>query len=135
MNLRLGLCAALILSFSLAGCGGSIGGPELGRVTGVVTLDGAPLPDATVMFQPQNGRPSFGTTDSSGKYELGYTQGSAGAVLGENTVFIRTEIPGPDGQPPVQKEKLPAKYHNKTELKANVVPGANTFNFDLTSKK
>ena len=134
MKLQIGLCAALMLSIGLAGCGGGSDGPELGRVTGVVTLDGAPLPKATVMFQPQNGRPAFGTTDDNGKYELGYTQGNSGTVLGENTVFIRTEIPGEDGQQPLQKELLPAKYHNKTELKANVTAGANTFNFDLTSK-
>jgi hypothetical protein len=117
----------------LAGCGGPEH-PEVGRVSGVVTLDGQPLPEAIVMFQPTQGRASIATTDSAGKYSLTYLDGVPGALLGAHKVIIRTEVPGEDGQPPIAKEKLPKKYHEKTELTAEVKPGSNTFDFPLTSQ-
>ena len=117
----------------LAGCGGPEH-PEVGRVSGVVTLDGQPLAEATVMFQPTKGRASIATTDSAGKYSLIYLDGVPGAMLGAHKVIIRTEIPGEDGQPPIAKEKLPKKYHDHTELTAEVKPGSNTFDFELKSQ-
>jgi hypothetical protein len=124
---------ALVTLFFLCGCGGPAH-PEVGRVSGVVTLDGQPLPEATVMFQPTEGRASIATTDSAGKYSLTYLDGVPGAKLGAHKVIIRTEIPGEDGQPPIAKEKLPKKYHEQTELTAEVKPGTNTFDFPLTSQ-
>jgi len=127
-------CRLVIVTLAcLAGCGGPAH-PEVGRVSGVVTLDGQPLPAATVMFQPTSGRASIATTDSAGKYSLTYLDGVPGALLGAHTVIIRTEIPGEDGQPPIAKEKLPKKYHDRTELTAEVKPGSNTFNFELASQ-
>jgi hypothetical protein len=123
----------VIGAFCLAGCGGPEH-PDVGRVSGVVTLDGQPLAEATVMFQPENGRASIATTDSAGKYSLLYLDGVPGAILGAHTVIIRTEIPGEDGQPPIAKEKLPKRYHDNTELTADVKPGSNTFDFPLTSQ-
>lgn len=120
-------------AFLLAGCGGPEH-PEVGRVSGVVTLNGQPLAEATVMFQPTEGRASIATTDSAGKYSLTYLDGVPGAKLGAHKVIIRTEIPGEDGQPPIAKEKLPKKYHEQTELAAEVKPGSNTFDFPLTSQ-
>jgi hypothetical protein len=117
-------------AFLLSGCGGPEH-PDVGRVSGVVTLDGQPLAEATVMFQPTQGRASIATTDSAGKYSLTYLDGVPGALLGAHKVIIRTEIPGEDGQPPIAKEKLPKKYHEQTELTAEVKPGSNTFDFEL----
>jgi hypothetical protein len=122
----------LTILVCLAGCG-KPEHPEVGRVSGVVTLDGQPLSEATVMFQPTNGRASIATTDSAGKYSLLYLDGVPGAKLGSHSVIIRTEIPGEDGQPPIAKEKLPKKYHEATELTAEVKPGTNTFDFALQS--
>lgn len=124
---------AIVMLACVAGCGGPEH-PEVGRVSGVVTLDGQPLSDATVMFQPANGRASQATTDKAGKYSLTYLDGVPGAMLGTHTVIIRTEIPGEDGQPPIAKEKLPKKYHEQTELTAEVKRGSNTCNFELTSQ-
>ena len=124
---------ALVTLFFLVGCGGP-DHPEVGRVSGVVTLDGQPLAEATVMFQPTEGRASIATTDSAGKYSMTYLDGVPGAKLGAHKVIIRTEIPGEDGQPPIAKERLPKKYHEQTELTAEVKPGTNTFDFELTSQ-
>ncbi len=129
-------CFVLLISclVLLVGCSGKPEHPDVGRVSGVVTLDGQPLAEATIMFQPANGRASQATTDSAGKYSLIYLDGVPGAMLGTHTVIIRTEIPGEDGQPPIAKEKLPKKYHDRTELTAEVKPGSNTHNFPLTSQ-
>jgi len=109
-------------------------GPELADVSGVITLDGEPLANAGIMFQPEFGRPAFATTDSQGGYSLRYSEGSKGGAIGTNYVYIRTEIGSEDGGPPVVKEKLPVRYHEKTELTANITSGKNTINFELFSK-
>ena len=91
-----------ILGFAgllLAGCEGADG---IAPVSGVVTLNGAPLPDALVRFQPQpTGSPSSAITDSSGRFTLKYTRDANGAQVGEHLVAISTYSPGdPDAEPP-----------------------------------
>ena len=51
----------LFLGLACLGCGP--GGPEIASVEGKVTLDGKPLPNAAVVFIPENGRPAGATTD------------------------------------------------------------------------
>src|SRR5690554_4043220 len=57
-----------LLLVTVAGCGGS----DLPTVTGRVTLDGAPLPNAFVEFVPTEGQgsTSSGRTDEAGEYDL-----------------------------------------------------------------
>ena len=128
-----GLCA-LLFSLPLAGCGG----PEnVASVRGVVTLDGQPLPDATLEFQPEKGRPSFGKTDEEGYYTLLYTPEHDGAEIGKHQVRISTASESTDpatGEMKTEPEKVPAKYNVKSELTAEVEAGSNEINFDLTSK-
>jgi len=115
---------------SLPGCGhGS--GSEVGKVEGVVTLDGKPLPKAQVEFLPKSGRPSLAETAEDGSYRLQYTVDQEGALVGSHTVKIHTAVTGRVDR---RDELVPPRYHDKTELKAEVKPGSNTFNFDLTSK-
>ncbi len=125
-----------MMAFTLCGCGESADHPDLGRVTGVVTLDGAPLPGAVVGFQPVQGRPSSGLTDNEGRYTLLYTADAQGAIIGTHTVSISTEryADQPDGSSQLVPEKIPAKYNKKTTLTQEVKAGSNQFNFELTSK-
>ncbi len=132
------LFALLVVLFSVLGCSGE-SGPALGKVSGVVTLDGSPLDQATLRFQPPQGRSSIGVTDENGHYTLQYTPERNGAELGEHQVFITTliEQTGGEGDIPLvpgRKEMLPGKYHAKSELTAKVNKGSNDINFDLTSK-
>lgn len=106
--------------------------PELGAVTGTVTLDGKPLDKVTVVFESESGRSAFGSTDASGRYELLYSGNAKGAVLGPNKVVINTQLDAPPG--PEWKDPVPARYNAKSELKADVVAGKNTFDFPLESK-
>jgi hypothetical protein len=110
-------------------------GTDVGYVEGTVTMDGSPLPDAMVTFQPESGRPSYGRTDASGRYELVYTRDEKGAVPGKHTVSISTLQEGdPDAGGESVPEKVPANYNTNTELTREVKAGANEFNFELTSE-
>jgi hypothetical protein len=123
--------ALTVASLLSAGCGDS--GPQLGFVEGTILLDGKPLAEADVEFQPQDGSPSYGTTDSSGHYELAYTPGKQGAMVGKHVVLITTykELGGDR----FLEERLPERYHSESELTAEVEPGSQTIDFlDLKSK-
>jgi hypothetical protein len=134
LQLAWNLALACLLLAEGCGSGAPADQPELGEVTGVVTLDGKPLPNVIVTFNPAKGRPSIGTTDEMGSYTLSYLGHLDGAVVGPNTVTIATpqDHPDPPGHP--FKDPIPAKYNNETTLTADVKPGANEFNFDLLSK-
>ena len=110
------------------GCGGS-DGPPLGRVRGVVTLDGAPLEGALVRFDPvEPARASRGMTDSAGRYTLVYLRDIEGAVVGGHRVTIATA--GEAASP----ERLPTRYNQATTLTAEVTRGRNRHDFNLTSE-
>ncbi len=125
-------CTAL----SMIGCGsGRL--PELGAVSGIVTLDGEPLEGATVQFTPGLGRVSRGRTGSDGVYELRYDRNEKGALLGEHKVMITTRWMDEDpktGRFTHYPEKLPPKYNAESELKRTVEPGHNKFDFATTTK-
>jgi hypothetical protein len=123
------------LALVAAGCSGP-DLPDLADVSGIVTLDGAPYPNAYVVFAPAKGRPAEGVTDSSGKYQLNYLPGVKGAVPGSYTVSITTQYQAPEN-PGTERpfvEPLPAKYNVRSTLSATVAPGSNEANFDLTRK-
>ncbi|QDV51307.1 carboxypeptidase-like regulatory domain-containing protein [Gimesia fumaroli] len=128
-QLRTFITACVCFGFvvSLAACGGgSSDAPDLGQVSGTITMDGAPLADANVTFMPEGVRSSSATTDSAGKYELIYIRDEKGAAIGKHKVVV-SKLDN-------EKETIPAKYCVESELTADVKEGANEFNFDLTSK-
>lgn len=123
--------ASLLLAVSVAGCGG--GRPDLGQVEGTVTLDGQPLANAVVQFQPEaEGRPSLGTTDSSGHYKLMFTRDTPGAMIGKHKV--RIELAESDDEAESEPAlQVPEKYNAETELSEEVTAGTQTIDFTLTS--
>lgn len=127
------LFSALCLCFA-AGCGSGGGdAPELGTVSGTVTLDGSPLRGAMVTFYPAAGRASFGETDAQGRYELSYKTDVPGAVVGQHTVRITTADPQAvaGGE---STETLPAVYNSRSTLSARVEAGENSRDFQLMSR-
>ncbi|WP_166828192.1 carboxypeptidase-like regulatory domain-containing protein [Thalassoroseus pseudoceratinae] len=131
---HLGIAAFALWSAALfAGCGGE-SGPELGEVSGRVLLDGNAVEGASVKFSPvEGGRPSFGTTNANGDYELEYTEDRTGAVLGKHTVEISTGQVSGEESAAGNTEKIPAKYNTQTTLEVEVESGGNEHNFDLKS--
>lgn len=79
----------------LAGCSGS-DRPPLAKVSGVVTLDKAPVEGAAVMFMPvAGGRPAQGLTDAQGKFTLTTFDEGDGAIIGEHKVTVtKVQITG-----------------------------------------
>lgn len=136
----------VLLSLVLTGCGGA--GFDLAPVSGKVTLNGEPLPDAMVTFMPIGGSgsvagpPSWGKTDAQGMYTLQTRDGEAGAVVGRHLITITTESEGGDGGEGddvygsgATAEKVPARYNTDSEEEFDVPKEGKegTANFDLTS--
>lgn len=122
MNCKSAQALILVVAVSLvAGCGGA-STPELGRVTGKVTLNGAPVVGVNVMASPKEGRTAFGTVGADGMYDLMYTQGVPGTRLGPNKI---SPLWPNGGSPPI-----PPEY---TNLEFDVKPGRNTFNIEMKS--
>jgi len=123
------------MSAALAGQWGcSSGSVKLAKVTGKVTLAGAPLPDALVTFTPTSGgSPSVGRTSSDGSYSLEFSRKMKGAMVGEHTVSISTEQPALEDPPtPEVAEKVPFKYRDPENLpKVTVKSGSNKLDFNL----
>lgn len=127
----------VLIPLFLIGCGGGPNDtPETAEVSGVVTLDDEPLPDAEVVFQPENGRPSQAVTNEKGVYTLKYSKDINGAKIGKHTVRIKTGkiISKDDGTEEKIPEKVPEKYNAKTTLEVEVKPENEPINFDLKTK-
>jgi hypothetical protein len=117
-------CLCLAAALLLTGCGAA--GPELAPVSGTVTLDGQPIENADVVFQPEDARsPSYGRTGPDGRYELGYKRGVAGALVGKHTVSIRVSAEVVRNPPRI------APVERRVEVQSGE---DNVFNFDEKSE-
>lgn len=126
------LLPVLLLTLLLVGCNS---GPPLGEVTGKVTIDGEPVANAMVTFQPIGiGRPSSGETNEKGEYTLNYTADLTGALVGKHKVSISTEKVYEaildESERKTIPEKFPPSFNTDTELEVEVKPGSQVFNFD-----
>lgn len=154
MNWTHGKNVAALSLFSLiiltTGCGGvpDADYEKLGlvEVSGTVTLDGAPLPGAVVMFEAPDSTFCYGTTNESGKYALKLNSEKSGVVPGDKVVRISTtastgeeEGPGgeeddPDAKPEGSEvEQVPDCYNKNSKLNVTVSESDSNFNFDLKS--
>ncbi|MCA9085811.1 MAG: hypothetical protein KDA81_17245 [Planctomycetaceae bacterium] len=84
------VCFGSLILFLTTGCGGGPSdAPDLGHVTGVVTIDGKPASGVDVSFAPlDGGRPSSARTDANGRYDLVYSTSAMGAKIGMHKVKI-----------------------------------------------
>ena len=82
------------LVFATTGCGSSLtpdyGKLDLVNVSGSITLDGQPLPEAIVVFESNDATFSYGRTDDSGNYTLMLNSEKSGVMPGPKIVRIRT---------------------------------------------
>lgn len=100
---RLGLLAAGLYCLGASGCGGV--DYQVAPVSGQVTLDGKPVANVHVGFQPisdGNGKPnpgpgSFAVTDGQGHYELRLVSPDMpGCVVGRHRVRLSMNRPDQD---------------------------------------
>lgn len=115
--------------------------PDIGEVSGTITVDGQPGANLMVTFQPKAGRPSYATTDETGAYELQYNADTSGAKIGSNQVTISTASSGNEDYSDGAAEAadaIPAKYNTlastNPEMTVEVKAGSNEFNWDVKSK-
>lgn len=104
--------------------------PDLGKVSGTVTIDGNKLPNVVVTFAPQaGGRSSSGVTDSNGFYSLGFSAEAQGAMVGNHKVFVSSKVDydpnDPDGPMVPPAGNVPSDYANIIK-EASVSAGSNT---------
>ena len=84
-------CMFIAMLGFVATTGCDSGGPAIAKVTGKVTLKGAPIKGATVQFHPEKGPMAVGITDDQGNFTL-TTNGRPGAPLGMNKVAISKAV-------------------------------------------
>ena len=138
---RHGFTIQLVLVWAVAGfvagCGGGGSDIDLEAVSGTITLDGNPLPDASVVFTPTGGgRPALGVTDEDGDYTLEYSTSNSGTPPGEYVVSIRTykaptEDPDTGEMSEAVPETVPDAYHTPSTLTAKVP--SDSYDFALES--
>jgi hypothetical protein len=132
---RIDATHAIALGLALmVGCGDSQ--PTL---TGVVTLDGAPLTTGNIAFLPTGeGAGASATIGSDGSYDV-RTGSVRGLAPGDYVVTVSANGPPvtkPGSDLPLPGKLLtPKKYSTSqsSDLRANVQPGDNNLNFDLIS--
>ena len=117
---------ALFVAVSVSGCGGG-DLPELGDVSGKVTVDGKPVAGINILFSPETGRAAGGVTESDGSYELIYLDGYGGCKLGPAKVTFEWS---PGVEPTAT---VPARYMTEG-FSVEVKAGSNELNFPMESK-
>lgn len=94
---------------------------RLSSLTGKVTIDNEPTEGVGLVFEPDQGSPSYAETDKDGQYEAAYTHRRKGIEEGKHTVRLL---------PQSQRFKLPKKYFTEIE-QIEIAPGQNTKDFSL----
>jgi hypothetical protein len=129
---------AAATSVAVVGCGGAYDA----TVSGVVTLDGQPVPRGTVAYSPtQSGPSAYARIEDDGSYtlrtgrEVGLPPGDyqVTVISNETSAESQTKLGGP---PPPGKQITPLWYRTRATsgLKFTVEPGDNEFNLELTSQ-
>lgn len=141
IRFQFSLTNSIVLLFlcGLSGCTGNGGEPihDLGKVTGIITLDGTSLSKANETFQPEvvgdksRSRASSAIISADSQFKLDYNSNVSGASIGKHKVIISKMSDNPED---AGLQLVPTKSNNATELTADVVAGENTINFDLNSK-
>jgi hypothetical protein len=140
----------LVLGLALLAVLGCGSGKKYAPVSGKVTLNGQPLANATVNFQPvappgsvEVAPGSSGKTNEKGEYTLTVATGEKGAWVGEHRVLISSldpKVGEGDERPPrggwPMKDKVPEKYRNDPKhMLTFTVPkgGTDKADFELKS--
>jgi hypothetical protein len=137
----------LLTACGAAGCSS---GPKLAEVKGTVRLNGKPLHDVMVEFNPDAGTGvrSTGTTDENGRYTLICDDLRPGAIVGLHRVALhdlavyggrflgrRLERVGRNDSSVLKPSRIPRHYESTahTPLKKEVKPEPQTIDLELRS--
>ena len=89
MNRAFVRLAVLMVIPWLAGC--KPDGPDIVPVSGTVTHNGQPVPNVRIIFEPTQGRISWGISDAQGRFTLDYDPDFDGARVGTHRVYVVDE--------------------------------------------
>ncbi len=138
-------CLAVACPLLVTGCGGEK--RNSADVTGKVTLNGAPVSDVVVLFQPvgsgnskdvEAGMGSYGKTDRDGNFTMMFSDDDReGAIIGEHTVTIMEQTPEGEedndagGIGEQMASRIPPQWGNASK-KYTVNEGDNEATFELS---
>lgn len=132
---------SIVMALSLAGCGGASTGGRL-PISGEVQLDGQPLDEGAIHFEPsveEKIKMDSGTVIKNGKYQLtaehGLPPGKYIVSITSKTKDTRTadQIMQEGSEAGAPKERIAAKYNTETSLVVEVKPGSNKLDFKVES--
>jgi len=122
----------LALAVVLAGCSGGTA-----TIEGNVTLDGAPLEDGKIRFEPADGKgPTGEAVITNGRYTIELTPGAKRVMIEGWRVVGREPITPDDPQSPMYDVKepiVPARCNRNTELTYDA-KGSDTKDFTLSTQ-
>jgi hypothetical protein len=122
-----------VVLLTLAGCGGA----SIAEVSGMVKVDGAPMPKGAILFTPLDGKgQTAGGTIEDGHYSVQVPVAAMKVSLSQMK-FLRTrKLYDKPGSPEYTQntEGLPPRYNEKSELRLDVKPGRNQKDWDVQSK-
>jgi hypothetical protein len=136
--IRMAVAMVGLGAVTLAGCGGVYDS----SVSGMVTLDGNPVPRGTVSFHPASPGPAgYARIDSDGSYFV-RTGREDGLPHGDYQVTVIASEPpavsqSANGGPPPAGKPITPPWYRATEtsgLKFTVQPGKNEINLELKSQ-
>jgi len=139
---RIAMAPVCFAALWLLGCSHD----PLGRhaISGSVTVDGAPLAQGNISFQPTENQPtSSGAVVTDGKFSV---PRESGLVAGKYRVVVNAAVPGTEGKaipvdaqpgdpPPPAKELIPPDWNVSSEHIIEVKPeGPFMFPFEIATK-
>lgn len=120
----------LVVCIAFAFVAGCNSGPNVVPVTGILTYKGKPIRNVHLDFYPESGgRPSWGQTDSDGRFTLEYDPQHKGALVGKHKVFAKMGsagevIPGERPTPTMEMAELLDKYSaSNSKVFVEISPG------------
>jgi hypothetical protein len=141
------LCFATCLSGCSVASSPNYGELGLVQVSGVVTLDGEPVPGARVQFRTtEDGTYSQGVTDDKGRYSLMFDSETAGIIPGKKQVVVlgrgasseeSSDDESNQGQGNISEETakvtIPKCYGSESKIEVEVTGSDSSFNLELRS--
>ncbi len=122
----------LLAIIPLAGCSRRGAMPATHPVTGTVMVDGEPLNEGAITFDPADGKGGvYGGPISSGRYDVKVAAGPK-----KVSIYGMKQLGaiGPDGKP-MASQFLPQRYTDGSELTATIEPRRNELSFELSTTK
>lgn len=130
---RIAYAALFLASICSIGCEQ----PNVGFVSGTVTVDGHPAQSGSIAFFPVDGRSSTaGAAIELGRYAAKVAPGVSRVEIRVSKVVGQQKLYDAPDSPvqPLLAEALPARYNDQTELTLDVQAGENVKNWELTTK-